>query len=182
MSLPNLTPFFSLDLPNEIRLDEVAEHFGVSTELGGTGVIVCGSPFESANDPSLGKVFDAVTGRDTSWDMWRQREYTWMQVGLTAPDQLRQRVAWAFAQLLVVARGAIGVQSSHSEVFLGYYDILTRNAFGNYRDMLREISYSPMMAENLSFLQSKSAAYMWETQGKISFADENFVSYALLVS
>lgn len=30
------------------------------------------------------------------------------------------------------------------------------------------------MAENLSFLQSKSAAYMWETQQKISFADENF--------
>lgn len=30
------------------------------------------------------------------------------------------------------------------------------------------------MAENLSFLQSKSAAYTWETQGKVSFADENF--------
>ena len=30
------------------------------------------------------------------------------------------------------------------------------------------------MAENLSYLQSKSAAYMWEVQQKISFADENF--------
>lgn len=51
---------------------------------------------------------------------------------------------------------------------------LSPSAFGNYGDILKEISYSPLMAENLSFLQSKSAAYMWETQGKISFADENF--------
>lgn len=50
------------------------------------------------------------------------------------------------------------------------------SAFGNYRDILQEISFSPLMAENLSFLQSKSAAYTWEHQNKISFADENFVS------
>jgi hypothetical protein len=48
------------------------------------------------------------------------------------------------------------------------------HAFGNYGDILREISFSPLMAENLSFLQSKSAAYMWEEQKKVSFADENF--------
>jgi uncharacterized protein (DUF1800 family) len=40
--------------------------------------------------------------------------------------------------------------------------------------VLKEISYSPLMAENLSFLQSKSAAYMWEHLDKIAFADENF--------
>lgn len=59
---------------------------------------------------------------------------------------------------------------------LTYYDIFVRNAFGNYRDMLREIAHSPLMGENLSFVQSKSAAYMWENQQMISFADENFVS------
>jgi len=163
-----------VDLPNEIRLDEVAEHFGADTELVGGGIMVCGSPFESANDPSLGHVFEVTVGRDTESIKGTQREYTWMQVGLDAPDQLRQRVAWALAQILVIARGAIEVQDSHSEIFLGYYDIFTRGAFGNYRDILREISYSPLMAENLSFLQSKSAAYIWETQDKISFADENF--------
>ena len=84
-------------------------------------------------------------------------------------------MAWALAQLLVVVQSSIEVEYRHKEVFLGYYYIFVRNAFGNYRDILREISYNPLMAENLSFLQSKSAAYMWETQGKISFADENFV-------
>ena len=47
-------------------------------------------------------------------------------------------------------------------MFLAYYDIFVRNAFGNYRDVLKEISHNPLMAENLSFLGSKSSAYMLE--------------------
>lgn len=117
-----------------------------------------------------------TTGTDTEWGLWRQRENIWAMIGLQAQDQLRQRIAWALAQLLVVVKSAVSIEESHTEAFLTYYDIFVRNAFGNYGDILREISHSPLMAENLSFLQSKSAAYMWETQGKISFADENFVS------
>ena len=104
-----------VDLPNEIRLVEVAEYFGAETKVGGGGIIVCGSPYESANDLSVGQVFEVSSGRDTSWDLRRQREFTWLQIGLIAPDQLRQRVAWAFAQLLVIARGAIDVEGSHTE-------------------------------------------------------------------
>ena len=168
-----------VDLPNEIRLDEVAEHFGGETEVGGGGIVVCGSPDEVPNDPSLGHehhVFTAVTGRDLVGGLHRQREHTWTNVALFAEDQLCQKNAWTFTQLLVIARGAIGVQGSHSETFLGYYDIFTRHCFGNYRDILREISFHPLMAENLSFLQSKSSAYVWEKDGKKQFADENFVS------
>ena len=163
-----------VDLPNEIRQAAVAEYFGAKTEVIGTAILTCGSPYETANDPNNGHLFEVTTERDTEWDLWRQREYIWTQISLTAPDQLRQRVAWAFAQLLVVARFAIEVEGSHTEAFLTYYDIFVRHAFGNYRDVLREISYSPLMAENLSYLQSKSAAYMWENQNIISFADENF--------
>lgn len=95
-------------------------------------------------------------------------------IALNSEDQLRQRVAWALSQLLVVVPSAVEIASSHTEAFLSYYDIFVRNAFGNYRDILKEISFSPLMAENLSFLQSKSAAYQWESQQKVSFADENF--------
>lgn len=55
---------------------------------------------------------------------------------------------------------AIGGQAGRTEWFLAYYDIFVRNAFGNYRDILKQISYNPLMAENLSFLGSKSSAYM----------------------
>ena len=61
-----------------------------------------------------------------------------------------------------------------SETYLNYYDIFVRHAFGNYRDVLREVSYSPMMAEMLSYLDSKSSAYVMRTTGSKSFPDENF--------
>ena len=163
-----------VDLPNECRLDEVATYYGADTEIQGGGIMVCGSPQEVANDPLKGQIFTAVTGDDTEWGLHRQREYTWIQVGLEADDQLCQRIAWTLAQQLVIARGAISIHTSHSEAFLGYYDIFTRNCFGNYRDVLREISFHPLMAENLSYLQSKSAAYIFEHYDKHSFADENF--------
>lgn len=55
-----------------------------------------------------------------------------------------------------------------------YYDIFVRNAFGNYRDVLREVAYSPMMARMLTYHESKSSEYMWKKYGSIQFADENF--------
>ena len=61
--------------------------------------------------------------------------------------------------------GAIESQHGNSEMFVSYYDIFVRHAFGNYRDILKEISYNPLMAENLSFLGSKSSAYMMERYG-----------------
>lgn len=61
-----------------------------------------------------------------------------------------------------MVKEAIGSQDANSEYFLNYYDIFVRNAFGNYRDVLKEVSYNPLMAENLSFLGSKSSAYMLE--------------------
>ena len=58
--------------------------------------------------------------------------------------------------------GAIESEFGQSEMFLSYYDIFVRHSFGNYRDILKEVSYNPLMAENLSFLGSKSSAYMLE--------------------
>ena len=79
------------------------------------------------------------------------------------------------AKILVVVKDAIGSQDGKAEWFLVYYDIFVRNAFSNYRDVLKEVSYNPLMAENLSFLRSKSAAYMLEryqvqtSAGKFTF-------------
>lgn len=114
-----------VDLPNELRTDEVAEHFG-STSTGGAGIMVCGSPNEVGNDPALGYQFDVVTGQDTEWGLERQREYVWTTIGLNADDQLRQRVAWALSQILVVVPSAVAVSGSHTEAFLNYYDIFVR--------------------------------------------------------
>lgn len=85
-------------------------------------------------------------------------------IALESNDQLRQRMAWALSQILVVTPNQID-EEGYSEIYLNYYDIFVRNAFGNYFDVLKEVSYSPMMAEMLSFLDSKSSAYVLEDSG-----------------
>ena len=62
----------------------------------------------------------------------------------------------------------------NTETFLNFYDIFVRNAFGNYKDILREVSYSPLMADMLTYYESKSTEYVYHKYGRIQFADENF--------
>ena len=133
------------------------EFFGQDSASSGGGIMVCGSPFETANDPSYGKVFQVMHRRDTDGDQDEHREHTWLHLALTANDQLRQRVAWAMAQILVIAEKAISIEDDHSEAFLTYYDIFTRNAFGNYRDLLEAITYSPAMGFYLTYMGNEKA-------------------------
>lgn len=54
----------------------------------GSGIMVCGSPNEAANDPSLGYQFDVTTGEYIEWGLERQPEYVWVMIGLNAQDQV----------------------------------------------------------------------------------------------
>ena len=64
---------------------------------------------------------------------------------------------------------------SSLDISVNYYDIMVRNAFGNYRDVLKESSFSPLMAEHLTYLASKSHGYVYEDDnGRIISPDENF--------
>jgi uncharacterized protein (DUF1800 family) len=65
-------------------------------------------------------------------------------------------------------------EKANVEMYLNYYDIFVRHAFGNYLDILKEVAYSPMMAEMLSFLDSQSSSYVLEVTGNEAFPDENF--------
>jgi uncharacterized protein (DUF1800 family) len=97
-----------------------------------------------------------------------------MDVALKAQDQLRQRVAFALSQILVVADGAIN-DDDQTESFLTFYDIFTRHAFGNYFDILKEVTYHPLMAEMLTYLNGESTGYAWSV-GAQDFLkpDENY--------
>ncbi len=68
-------------------------------------------------------------------------------------EQLRTRMAFALSQLLVV--GGEIVQSPHAaRRGAGWHDLLQEHAFGNYRDLLQAITYSPAMAEWLTFIRN----------------------------
>jgi uncharacterized protein (DUF1800 family) len=88
-------------------------------------------------------------------------------VHVKAEDQLRHRVAWALSQIYTIATP--GTQRQHlAECWINYYDIFTRNAFGNIRDIVREVAYSPMMGEFLTHVNNKGYA------ASGSYPDENF--------
>jgi len=82
---------------------------------------------------------------------------SWWNVALKAKDQLRQRVAWALSQVLVVSEEGVGkfIRRDSAEGFTAYYDIFVRNAFGNYRDVLKEVSFSPMMGYMLTYIDGR---------------------------
>ncbi|KAL7563666.1 hypothetical protein ACA910_013399 [Epithemia clementina (nom. ined.)] len=142
--------------------------------------IVCGSPNEVANDLALGGTqfngaFDAKTAwGETSTFSTRQNSkiQTWTQVVLSAPDQLRQRMAWALSQILVINGDVLG--RDWTEQYLHYYDIFVKHAFGNYRNILKEVSFSPMMAYFLSYHESKSTAYHLSESDTHRHPDENY--------
>ncbi|MGH9943572.1 MAG: DUF1800 domain-containing protein [Pyrinomonadaceae bacterium] len=61
-------------------------------------------------------------------------------------DQLRQRVAWALHQIFVVS----GRDISYPAWMTYYLQILDRNAFGNFRTLLGDITLNPGMGEYLN--------------------------------
>jgi hypothetical protein len=155
-------------LPTNLLLDPIAESVG-AIRSADVGHETCGSPGEVANEPSLGHHYKMVLGngdpnavlqavdRLETLSVSTPRSAVWTNVVLRAPDQLRQRVAWALSQIFVV--NVAGVLSKTNEVFMVYYDIFVRNAFGNYRDVLKEVSYSPMMGQMLTFTNTRSFAF-----------------------
>ena len=93
--------------------------------------------------------------RSAQPDRWNEYINVWWRQAIEADDQLRQRVAFALSQILVVS-GADGL-AEHQRGLAGYYDILLRHAFGNYRDLLGAVTLNPMMGEYLSMKGNRRA-------------------------
>ncbi len=86
---------------------------------------------------------------------WDHFDYAWWQVNMTNNDLLRQRVAFALSEILVISTNSN--LSNYGEGLGDYYDILIRNAFGNYLDILTEVTFHPSMGLYLSHLNNPKA-------------------------
>ncbi|MEM1434501.1 MAG: DUF1800 family protein [Pseudomonadota bacterium] len=71
---------------------------------------------------------------------------------IAGPDQLRQRMAFALSQIFVVSNGVGDELSEHPEAVSTFQDLLIRGAFGNYRDLMEAVTFSPAMAYYLTYL------------------------------
>ena len=86
-------------------------------------------------------------------------------------DQLRQRTAYALSQLLVVSKSASPLER-RSEGLAHYYDILAKNALGNYEVLLQEVLRSPAMGVFLSSAFNKKASLANNTRPDENLARE----------
>ena len=62
----------------------------------------------------------------------------WFRNVVNGNDQLRQRVAFALSEILVVSQ--LGALQEAPYALADYYDVLVRNAFGNYRTLMQEVT------------------------------------------
>ena len=115
---------------------------------------------------------------DESFAFTRFKHTAWWDTTLRAPDQLRQRMAWALSQILVInedpfpsisfGNGRPNGQRLPRYVGVSqFYDLMVSHAFGNYRDLLHDVTYSPIMGVYLSHLRNR------KSDGN-RFPDENY--------
>ncbi|MDH3993813.1 MAG: DUF1800 domain-containing protein, partial [Gammaproteobacteria bacterium] len=115
--------------------------------------------------PADGNFFDEQ-GNPLPQIVYTASDSFW-EKSITADDQLRQRMAFALSQILVV--------SSQSDLFrapqtlAAYMDVLTEGAFGNFRDLIENVTYSPAMAVYLTYMRNEKAD---PSSGRVP--DENY--------
>jgi uncharacterized protein (DUF1800 family) len=92
----------------------------------------------------------------------------WWQQSVTAPDQLRQRVAFALSEIFVISENNDNI-SGHADMLASYYDVLLTNAFGNYRALLEQVTLHPGMGWYLSMMGNSKGSIITGIH-----ADENY--------
>jgi len=95
-----------------------------------------------------------------------QRRDRWFWAAAYAPDQLRQRMAWALSQIFVVSDQSSAISQDFVPM-AEYYDVLARDAFGAYRTLLGDVTYSPTMGQYLSHFRNQKP-------GATTQPDENY--------
>jgi uncharacterized protein (DUF1800 family) len=140
----------------------------------------------------------ALPVTETHWDRVKARQAIWVSQGtvaaprdikdapgvifdystwesyFTAPDQLRKRVGYALSQIMVTSmNGFVGGGRPTALTGAAYLDVLERNAFGNFRQLLGDVTLSPAMGYYLSMRGSQKEQK--DAQGRVlRVPDENY--------
>ncbi len=94
------------------------------------------------------------------WSLWKNFS--------SGDDALRQRVAFALSEIFVISLNS-SIAFSYPRGPAQYLDTLGLHAFGNYRNLLEAVTYSPMMGLYLTHLRNQKENL---TTGTVP--DENF--------
>ncbi len=99
------------------------------------------------------------------------RQAAWWKITTSAPDQLRQRVAFALSEIFVVSDAASSL-AQQPEALANYYDMLARDAFGNFRQLLQDVTLSPVMGNYLNMLRNAAPIPSKGTTANENYARE----------
>ena len=77
---------------------------------------------------------------------------SWWRRSISGEDQLRQRVAFALSQILVVS--GQGPLDNRADALAYFYDKLLDHSFGNFRDLLEEVTLTPAMGRYLDMREN----------------------------
>ncbi len=126
----------------------------------------------STNNDQTGAEFLAARGYDqvTAAQFYHRTEtgdyMIWSQL-LSGGNSVRKRVAFALSEFFVVSLSQIEM-TWRGPAIAAYWDVLNRNAFGNYRELLQDITLNPAMAMFLNTRGNRRA----DSTGRVP--DENY--------
>ena len=98
--------------------------------------------------PQHGMLADGFDQASHTLTFWRN--------AVEGDDQLRQRMIHALSQILVVSNFS-GLNGIFPHTVGTYQQILSDNAFGNYCDLLEDVTFSASMAEYLTYFGNAKA-------------------------
>jgi len=87
---------------------------------------------------------------------------------VNAPDQLRQRVAFALSQIFVVGDNKVNNRNG----MVNYYRVLLKDAFGSHRQLLKDVTLSPAMGDYLDMVNNTKADPSTGTSPNENYARE----------
>ncbi|HEV2201103.1 MAG TPA: DUF1800 domain-containing protein [Bryobacteraceae bacterium] len=103
----------------------------------------------------------------TGFDL-RQVQARFFTNAVHGQDQLRQRVAFALGEQFVVS----GIDEKTPTQLVPYLQILQKDAFGNFRQLMEDVTLSPTMGEYLNMLNNDKANPATGTRANENYARE----------
>ena len=107
-------------------------------------------------------------GSGTSNSLFQE---AWWYTVVHAPDQLRQRVAFALSEIMVASANGNSMQE-HPEAMATYWDLLAQDAFLNFRQLLEDVTLNPAMGDFLDMVHNDKPNPRRGTQPNENYARE----------
>ena len=142
-------------------------------------------PINSGNDPNFGSASYGVTydsfanpiisttansTYNNNHPFHNNRRREMWTLALQSKAQVRQRMTQALSEICVISDVDATVRSKHYGA-ASYWDMLADNAFGQYRTILENVTYHPMMGIYLSHLRNRAE---YSSGGVTISPDENY--------